>query len=188
MSTSRYMTIATADADGTPWVTPVWFAPDGHDGLLWVSDPRARHSRNIEARSRVAIVIYDSRVAPADAQGLYLTADAAQVDPASIAAFSRESVAQGLAAWSAEDVTGDARHRLYRATILERWELGPGDRASLGGLEEQPPEQVAEREEDEHHQRDRHGGERDERQIGGAFAPQNVAPLRPGGRRRSAIR
>ena len=183
------MTIATADADGTPWVTPVWFAPDGPDGLLWVSDPRARHSRNIEARSRVAIVIYDSRVAPADAQGLYLTADAAQVDPASIAAFSRESVAQGLAAWSAEDVTGDARHRLYRATILERWELGPGDRADPSRrLEEQPPEQVAEREEHEDHQRDRDGGERDEREIGGAFAVQNVAPFRPGGRRRSAIR
>jgi hypothetical protein len=128
MSTSRYMTIATADADGTPWVTPVWFAPDGDDGLLWVSDPGARHSRNIDARSRVAIVIYDSRVEPADAQGLYLTADAWLADRASIDAFSRESVAQGLAAWAVDDVTGDARHRLYRATILERWELGPGDR------------------------------------------------------------
>ena len=127
MSTSRYMTIATADADGTPWVTPVWFAPDGHDGLLWVSDPRARHSRNIEARSRVAIVIYDSRVAPADAQGLYLTAEAAQVDPASIAAFSRESVARDVLGGPRREPLGDARHRLYRATILERWELGPGD-------------------------------------------------------------
>ena len=67
MSTSRYMTIATADADGTPWVTPVWFAPDGADGLLWVSDPGARHSRNIDVRPRVAIVIYDSRVEPGGA-------------------------------------------------------------------------------------------------------------------------
>jgi hypothetical protein len=128
MRTSRYMTIASADADGTPWATPVWFAPHGPDGLLWVSDPGARHSRNIAVRPQVAIVVFDSCFAPADAAGLYLTAEAAQADPASIAAFSRESVAQGLAAWSVEDVTGDAPHRLYRATILERWELGPGDR------------------------------------------------------------
>jgi hypothetical protein len=57
-----------------------------------------------------------------------------------------------------------------------------------GALQEQPPEEVAEREEDEHDQRDRDGGEGDEREIGWAFAVQNVAPLRPGGRRRSAMR
>jgi hypothetical protein len=128
MTTSRYMTIATADADGVPWVSPVWFAPDADDALLWVSDPAARHSRNIAVRPRVAIVVFDSRVAPADAAALYLTADAAEADPGAIAAFSRESVAQGLAGWGVEDVTGDARHRLYRAVIRERWELGPGDR------------------------------------------------------------
>ena len=54
MSTSRYMTIATADADGTPWVTPVWFAPDGPDGLLWVSDPRARVTRATSRRGRAS--------------------------------------------------------------------------------------------------------------------------------------
>ena len=26
---NSYMTLATADADGRPWATPVWFAPDG---------------------------------------------------------------------------------------------------------------------------------------------------------------
>jgi predicted pyridoxine 5'-phosphate oxidase superfamily flavin-nucleotide-binding protein len=128
MHASRYMTIATADEHGTPWVSPVWFAPEGDDAVLWVSDPGARHSRNIAARPRVAIVVFDSAAAPADAQGLYLTADAAEAEPAAIAAFSRESVAQGLAAWGVEDVTDSARHRLYRATLLERWALGPGDR------------------------------------------------------------
>ena len=27
VETNMYMTIATADADGRPWVSPVWFAP-----------------------------------------------------------------------------------------------------------------------------------------------------------------
>ena len=26
---ARYMVLATADEDGLPWASPVWFAPDG---------------------------------------------------------------------------------------------------------------------------------------------------------------
>jgi hypothetical protein len=132
LEANRYMTIATADERGTPWVSPVWFAPDGHDGLLWVSDPAARHSRNIAVRPEIAIVVFDSRVAPGDAQGLYMTASAAEVGEDAregcVAAFSERSVAEGLPPWAAVDVVAPARHRLYRATIAERWVLGPGDR------------------------------------------------------------
>jgi pyridoxamine 5'-phosphate oxidase-like protein len=28
---NRYMTLSTADADGVPWASPVWYAPDGPD-------------------------------------------------------------------------------------------------------------------------------------------------------------
>ena len=44
---TAYMTLATADAQGIPWATPVWFAPDGDRAVLWLSDPEARHSRNL---------------------------------------------------------------------------------------------------------------------------------------------
>ena len=30
---NRFMTLATADADGVPWASPVWFAPDGEREL-----------------------------------------------------------------------------------------------------------------------------------------------------------
>ena len=43
-----------------------------------------------------------------------------------IAVFSRRSIAQGGHEWSAADVTGPARLRLYRATALER-DLGVDD-------------------------------------------------------------
>jgi hypothetical protein len=46
---NRYMTLSTADADGVPWASPVWYAPDGPDAFAWVSDPAARHSRNLAA-------------------------------------------------------------------------------------------------------------------------------------------
>ena len=71
---SRYMTLATADADGTPWACPVWFARPDERTFLWASDPDARHSRNIAANPRIALVIFDSTVDPGDAAALYVAA------------------------------------------------------------------------------------------------------------------
>jgi hypothetical protein len=59
---------------------------------------------------------------------------------------------------------------------------------TAAGLEEQAPEEVAEREEHEDHQRDGHRRERDEGEVRGSVPVQKVAPLVPGGRRRSEMR
>jgi nitroimidazol reductase NimA-like FMN-containing flavoprotein (pyridoxamine 5'-phosphate oxidase superfamily) len=75
---SRYMTLATADADGVPWASPVWYARPDEATFLWVSDPEARHSRNIAANPRIALVIFDSTVTPSAAQALYVAALAEQ--------------------------------------------------------------------------------------------------------------
>ena len=124
---NRFMTLATADAAGVPWASPVWFAPDGERDFLWVSDPDAQHSRNLAVRPELAIVIFDSRVEPRDATALYLSAVGGQTE-AGIETFSAHSVAQGLPAFTREDVTGAAPLRLYRAEVNERWLLGPGSR------------------------------------------------------------
>ena len=52
-----YMTLATADAEGRPRVTTVWFAPVDYREFLWVSDPGTTHSRNVAVRPEVSIVI-----------------------------------------------------------------------------------------------------------------------------------
>ena len=51
----RYLVLGTADDDGRPWVTPVFYVADGEHRLLWVSAPDSRHSRNIAACPEVAI-------------------------------------------------------------------------------------------------------------------------------------
>jgi hypothetical protein len=61
-------------------------------------------------------------------------------------------------------------------------------RAGGDRLQEQPPEEVAEREEHEDDERDGHRRERDEREVRRPVAVQKVAPLVPGGRRRSEMR
>lgn len=125
---NRFMTLATADADGLPWASPVWYAPFEYREFFWVSSPEAIHSRNLMVRPQVAIVIFDSHQA-GGWNSLYMSAVAellADVDEG-IDIFSRRSVEQGLPAWTREGVLSPARHRLYRATASELFVLDPHD-------------------------------------------------------------
>ena len=129
---SRYMTLATADADGRPWVSPVWFAHEDYAEFLWVSRPDARHSLNIEVRPSVALVVFDSTVAPQEARAVYIEAEVEEADAEglgrAVSAYSDKSVGSGLNAWSAADVSGTAPHRLYRARAVASFVLAANDR------------------------------------------------------------
>ena len=129
IESNRFMTLGTADADGLPWASPVWYAPKDPRELFWVSSPVARHSRNVAARPQVAIVIFDSHLA-GGWESLYMSAVAeqvAEVDEA-IAVYTTRSVAQGLPAWTRENVVSPARHRMYRALVSEHFVLDGVDR------------------------------------------------------------
>ena len=127
IASTDYMTLATADADGLPWATPVWFAPDGERALLWLSRPDARHSRNLLARPRLSIVIFDSRVSSEEAAAVYCDAVAEQVDDG-IETYHAYSVEHGRAEWTRADISAPSPLRLYRAEVTERWLLSAGAR------------------------------------------------------------
>jgi nitroimidazol reductase NimA-like FMN-containing flavoprotein (pyridoxamine 5'-phosphate oxidase superfamily) len=130
-----YMVLGTADADGRPWASPVWYAPAGYREFLWVSSPEVQHSRNIAARPEISIVIFDSRQAIGTGQAVYMSATAEQVDGADeergMEIFSRRSQAQGARPWTVDDVRPPKPIRLYRATVtahsmLDKSDEGPG--------------------------------------------------------------
>ena len=129
---NTYMTIATADGEGRPWVSPVWYAPATSTDFLWVSEPDARHSRNVAVRPEVAIVIFDSTVPIGGAEAVYLEAVAEQLSGAElergIAIYSARSEAVGAGEWTLADVSAPAPLRLYRAKASARFVLGPHDR------------------------------------------------------------
>jgi len=123
---NAYMTLATADAGGSPWASPVWFAvaPDG--AFIWLSKPGARHSRNIAQRPEVGIAIFDSTQRPGTGTGVYAEA-AAELVPqdeieAMTAVFSKRSIAHGL-----EPLRLTDRHRLYRAVARQLYLLDDHD-------------------------------------------------------------
>jgi len=126
---NRYMVLGTADADGRPWVTPVYYAPSGYAELYWVSSPEAFHSRNLAPRPELSIVVFDSRVAIGDGQGVYVSAVADELTGADlergIEIFSRVSRSHGAKPWTLDDVRPPAPYRLYRARVSEHWVLDP---------------------------------------------------------------
>jgi pyridoxine/pyridoxamine 5'-phosphate oxidase len=126
-----YMTLATADAAGRPWASPVWFAHDGHSRFIWVSKPEARHSRNLAVRQDAGIVFFDSTPRQGTPEAVYVEARARQVadddEERLIEVFSRRSESMGEPAWTVEDVRPPARLRLYRATAAEMFVLGEKD-------------------------------------------------------------
>ena len=128
---NQYMTLATADGDGRPWATPVWFAHQGYTDLFWVSRPDARHSRNLAVRPEVGIVVFDSTVPEGSGQAVYVEALAAELDEAGrepgIAIFSRRSETKGAGRWGVADVSGPAPFRLYRARASAHFILSGND-------------------------------------------------------------
>lgn len=131
LDANAYLTLASADAAGTPWASPVYFAYDSAARrLLWVSRPNARHSRNVAERPEVSAVVFDSTVAVGGAQALYVCAWARELEErereVGIAVFSARSVAHRAGPWRLEDVTGGTELRLFGADITEAWVLDRG--------------------------------------------------------------
>lgn len=132
VTTSTYLTLATADGDGRPWATPVWFAARGLDDVVWVSRPGARHSRNIAVNPAVGIAIFDSGVpVGGEVRALYAEAVAEEVATADradvLAVYDARAREQGIGPWTEDKVTGAAQFRLYRARVSRLYVLDEHD-------------------------------------------------------------
>lgn len=128
LDTNLYMTLGTADEDGTPWVSPVFYATADHTVLYWISSPEVTHSRNIAVRPEVSIVVFDSTVPAGEGKAVYMRATAAQ--PAG------DDVVRGLAVYpgplerggrvlTPDEVQAPGPYRLYAANVSEHSVLCP---------------------------------------------------------------
>jgi hypothetical protein len=132
-----YMVLGTADAEGRPWASPVFFAADGVRDLYWMSLPDVTHSRNLAARPELSIVVFDSRapVGTGGASAVYMAATAAEVPD--------DDVDRGLSIYpgppergarriSPDEVRPPGHYRLYRATVTDHWVLCPQGGGGVG--------------------------------------------------------
>jgi len=88
-----------------------------------------KHSRNLVSRPDLSIVVFDSRVAVGEGQGVYMSAVGQELTGADLARgieiFSRVSESHGAKTWTLDDVRPPAPYRLYRARVSEHWVLDP---------------------------------------------------------------
>lgn len=131
---NKYMTLGTADPNGEPWVSPVYFTPDRYTDFYWVSTPGSKHSRNLERRPDLSIVIFDSQAPIGDAEAVYMKARAALVaeDDLVRCAELYASRLPELTTFSAAELTEPAVFRLYRASAIEHSILIRGGDPTFG--------------------------------------------------------
>ena len=128
LDANLYLVLGTIGADGRPWTTPVYFAPEGDRTFYWLSAADARHSRHLAERPHVSIVVFDSTVAPFHGSAVYAVGQAralsgSRLDHA-LAAYPRPGGA-GVTRFTPDEVTAPARYRLYEATASDLWVLCP---------------------------------------------------------------
>jgi uncharacterized protein YhbP (UPF0306 family) len=130
----RYLVLGTADAEGRPWVTPVFYAADGEHRVLWVSSADSRHSRNISARPAVAITIFDSHAPVGKAEAIYLEATAEPVGNDDVDAAVERLNARLPASHrlGPEDIAPAGLLQVYQATITQHFVLIRGGDARFG--------------------------------------------------------
>ena len=125
-----YMTLGTADENGQPWVSPVYFSSADYREFYWISSPESKHSKNIVLRPQISIVIFDSRIPIGMGQAVYMSAVAEQVDDSdlvrSLAIYNgrfQNPSEHGARTILLEQVSGAGLYRLYRAVAHECWML-----------------------------------------------------------------
>jgi uncharacterized protein YhbP (UPF0306 family) len=60
LDASNLCTIATVGLGSRAYVNTAYFAWSRDFGIVWLSEPRAKHSRNLRTNKTVAIAVYDS--------------------------------------------------------------------------------------------------------------------------------
>jgi nitroimidazol reductase NimA-like FMN-containing flavoprotein (pyridoxamine 5'-phosphate oxidase superfamily) len=127
-----YLVLGTADAEGRPWVSPVYFAHAGFDQFFWVSKPEAQHSRNLAQRPEISVVIFDSQVPISTGRAVYMSASAEELTGSerelAMDVFSRRSLQHGGHRWTVDDVQPPAQLRPYRAVASTHYVLDANDR------------------------------------------------------------
>ncbi|HET9850596.1 MAG TPA: pyridoxamine 5'-phosphate oxidase family protein [Candidatus Saccharimonadales bacterium] len=118
-----YMTLATANAEGQPWNTPVFCAYDQDFNFYWGSSKTSRHSKNISANPRVFISIYDSTVPAGEGEGVYIKAKAQELSSPADRRFAHNllQARRIIPFWKEEYFSDESPIALYKAVPEKVW-------------------------------------------------------------------
>jgi nitroimidazol reductase NimA-like FMN-containing flavoprotein (pyridoxamine 5'-phosphate oxidase superfamily) len=139
----KYMTLATADGDGVPWVSPLVYGCDASLNFYWASGIDARHSVNVRARPQAALSIFDPAQIPnSGVQGIYVEGAVSQIEETKLAAATTtfyqwrypDPATFQQKRRGPEDFRGDSPRRIYCLSPREIYGLNPEGDPEHGSL------------------------------------------------------
>jgi general stress protein 26 len=116
----NYVTIATITPTGLPWNSPVYFAHDDHYNFYWGTYKNSQKAQNLASNRHVFLVIYDSTVPSAEAEGVYIQATAHQIT-ASKEIKAAYELLNFSDIWDFSAVSPDGPILLYKAIPEKAW-------------------------------------------------------------------
>lgn len=130
-----YMTIATASTNGSPWISPVFFAYDGDYNLFWVSNKESRHSKLIQKNPRVAMVVFNSQAPEGEGDGVYFEAKVEELNNEeeinfAINILNKRVTKEDFRVKKTGDVVGNNAWRIYKARPVQISKLTSGETVS----------------------------------------------------------
>ena len=120
-----YMTLGTANADGEPWASPVFYVADGYSDFYWISSPEATQVRNIAVRPRVGIVVFDSQQEPGTGEAVYMSATAMRLAGAELERGIEIYLGAAAYGKTPEHLRPPGPYGVYRARATEHSMLCP---------------------------------------------------------------
>lgn len=127
-----YCTVATASSNGTPWISPVFFAYDESFNLFWVSYKKSRHSELIRSNPEVSIVIFNSQAEEGEGEGVYFESKAEELNNETEIIHAMEILGKRVKkdefrVKKIEEVIGNGVWRIYKATPKKVSKLTEGE-------------------------------------------------------------
>jgi len=135
LENNQYLSLATTDSTGHPWISPVCYTI-GKDGVLYFASPvNSRHGRNIAKQSTAAWSIFDSRQKWGKGVGLQVEGVVSKLSlnnskPAGYLYIKRKYPYGGLLlstvkAFIKNYLTGAKTYRFYKLTPERIWINNP---------------------------------------------------------------
>jgi pyridoxamine 5'-phosphate oxidase-like protein len=122
---NNFMTLGTANADGEPWASPVYYVADGYSTFYWISSPEGTQVRNIAVRPRVGIVVFNSQQEPGTGEAVYMAATAGELTGTELDRGLEIYLSAAPFGKGPEVFRPPGGYRLYRAAVAEHSMLCP---------------------------------------------------------------
>ncbi len=137
IETNQYVTIASANKHGEPWISPVVYSYDKNWDLYFVSIPSSKHCQNFHDNQKVSLAIFDSHQLWGEGVGLQIEAACSEVTPQeshkALTEFFKRKFPYGNPSHNPKEyveqfTNKDSKYRCYKISLQKVWMNDPNNK------------------------------------------------------------